>query len=106
MTVVLPPAATVNGAAGDEENSALVPAQGATALTASGAVPSLRTCVVSDAEPPTVTVPNESVVGASAIAGAGTATPAPESETATDGLAGSLLVNASDPVSAVRSAGA
>jgi hypothetical protein len=59
----------VIGAAGEKVNSVLVPVPRAMALIVRAAVPEFTICVVSVAEPPTVTVLKFRLVGFSVIAG-------------------------------------
>jgi hypothetical protein len=108
VTVWLPPGATVKGPAGEAVNSAEVPLQRDTDETVRSALPVFETVAVCEAELPTVTVPNGSVVGATEILGAAVTWgwPVPLTLTRTVPVAVSLLASWKQPLSAVASAGA
>ncbi len=74
VSVALPPAGTLMGAAGDQLNSVTVPAQRAIDETVRAAVPLFWIDVVREEAEPTFTDPKASAGGASAMTGLAAAT--------------------------------
>src|SRR5712664_2788240 len=94
LRVALPPAATVNDAAGVQVTEPGVPMQDETRVTFSGAVPAFCTWVVSVFEVPTVTVWKLSEAGFRTMAGAGVIVAVPLRPRLTVGFTASLLATA------------